>query len=785
MLEDQSEMLEQLAREVAELRSTVEAQQNALLEAQITPQAMTSRVGAVDIPEQVAGVGAYAPTTVLGDGVVTETALADGAVTGGKIAAGAVEMPKLASGIVPPRVESSLPSLPDSAYPAGSIVLLTTDLCLYKTVDGSSWTKLVDAGDIIEGSITAGQIAAGAIGADELAATIILGSLIKTANTGYRVEIDTNGVRCIDSSNNLMVNIPTDGSPVYVYGQIQASSLNVLGDQTLHGTANSLAKGSVTTLENTVANPTAAPVLTQGWDTYTLPQAPLYALIYDPNGGVGGTTKVFWCRAWDSGLSKYVIQERLASDFSVNRTLNIFTDTSFGRLARLSSYLYVIRNGTSEPFITRYNVSNLAANASYIGVSCPNGTDFLWQGTIGSDGSYLYIADIDYDGTHKIQWNKYNGSLTKQGATITTDGPTWPFGDGSGLYAMCPGNADFGAWRMMMTGPEQEAALAWDSTGVRQPNDEFPIDGWGVSLNYGDAKGDGARFWSNPDIHILSLYAHTTWNWTTESSIYWPAYSWYDSVATTHETQCGPRASITMGKRKKLDVTCAPVPTGGGDDPDNHRLYMNRGATDPGLTNLKLQDTFATDSTTLRTFASGGAADPSSNTFGAGTPAELKSAGGEWSLKGDGTATFPIVGCKVRRTTDQSIADTTNTGVSFDTEDLDTGGFHEGVTHPDRITIPAGLDGWYVIGGTAIWENNASGLRECAIAVNGLTSQYFISAARQNASTANQLRQNINGLAYLIEGDIVRLEVHQTSGSTISLISETYMPAAWIVRLGP
>src|SRR6266540_3251002 len=52
-------------------------------------------------------------------------------------------------------------------------------------------------------------------------------------------------------------------------------------------------------------------------------------------------------------------------------------------------------------------------------------------------------------------------------------------------------------------------------------------------------------------------------------------------------------------------------------------------------------------------------------------------------------------GCRLRRAANQSINNTTDTAISWDTEDLDTDGF---ITTPSTtITIPAGLDGRYAI----------------------------------------------------------------------------------------
>lgn len=96
-----------------------------------------------------------------------------GTLSSAQIADGALSMAKFATGIRPPRVVTSLPTLPSASYPEGDVVYLTTDDKLYRST-GSAWSKAVDGADIIANSIEAGKIAAGAIGADEIAAGAII-----------------------------------------------------------------------------------------------------------------------------------------------------------------------------------------------------------------------------------------------------------------------------------------------------------------------------------------------------------------------------------------------------------------------------------------------------------------------------------------------------------------------------------------------------------------------------------------------------------------------------------
>jgi hypothetical protein len=75
---------------------------------------------------------------------------------------------------------SSLPTLPDAAYPAGAIVYLTTDQKLYRST-GSAWTKATDGADIVTDSITAGQINAAAVGTSELASNAVTAEKISAS----------------------------------------------------------------------------------------------------------------------------------------------------------------------------------------------------------------------------------------------------------------------------------------------------------------------------------------------------------------------------------------------------------------------------------------------------------------------------------------------------------------------------------------------------------------------------------------------------------------------------
>lgn len=200
---------------------------------------------------------AYAPAPYeLAEGSVTTTKIADDAITTPKVAANAIVAGKIAA-------------------------------------------DAVAAENIMANAITAAKIAAGSITADKLAAILVLASTIKTAESGKRVELDDGGIVLYDSSGGILVRIPTTTDPVYVKGQVEASSLVAIDTAELRG-ETTLNAGSEMTAQVGVVNPTSAPVIVASTPSLSLtssPAQPGAGLCYDPAGGAGGATPSYWIGA--------------------------------------------------------------------------------------------------------------------------------------------------------------------------------------------------------------------------------------------------------------------------------------------------------------------------------------------------------------------------------------------------------------------------------------------------------------------------------------------------------
>lgn len=560
---------------------------------------------------------------------------------------------------------ASLPTLPDALYPVGDLAYVIENGKIYRNHD-DVWTAQVDGADILVSSITAGAISAGAIGTEALAATIVIASLMKTADSGNRVEFDNLGIRCFDSSDNLLVTIPTDGeSPVYVNGQIEATNLLVTGDTTLRGSDNTLDAEAVLTVDSYQLPPSQPPVLTQWWFTTTLNTGSQIlgrytdvagsACYYDAAGGASGATAcyVFLVRSPSSGTS-YSIKEYNASTGALERETALPAG-NYQSITRLGGDWYITEHGDFA--YIKVKKFNRALGTLQLTSADLESTQYGNSTCITHDGTSLYVVYNNFDTNHSVASAAFKRKVLNTSLTVTdTDNISLPATPSGKTHVRCMG-AVIESSKLYLT-------LCWTSsssptasplvntyaystlaTPALVANEDWP--GPVVNNTVGSATGNlihDGTFFNQVVLNGSSttVTRYTNWTWTTESPVYWVAYSWYDSVATTHETTVGPMASITMSKRKRLTITNAPIPgSGGADEPDVRRLYITRNATQPATTALDLQSTSSATTTILTNWTAGGAAPPTTNGFeSVARPATIQSAvapaSGGWALHGDG-----------------------------------------------------------------------------------------------------------------------------------------------------
>lgn len=116
-----------------------------------------------------------------------------------------------------------------------------------------------------------------------------------------------------------------------------------------------------------------------------------------------------------------------------------------------------------------------------------------------------------------------------------------------------------------------------------------------------------------------------------------------------------------------------------------------------------------------------------------------------------------------------AVSNNTETTVSFDSEDYDVGALHESVTHPSRLTIPAGGDGFYLVTAQAKWATDADGVRSTRIYKNGaLYAQQDEAAGSTDFTTCG-----VAALVNLVATDYVEMKVFHVAGGSLNLIGSS------------
>ena len=130
---------------------------------------------------------------------------------------------------------------------------------------------------------------------------------------------------------------------------------------------------------------------------------------------------------------------------------------------------------------------------------------------------------------------------------------------------------------------------------------------------------------------------------------------------------------------------------------------------------------------------------------------------------GSGAAAF--VGCSLTRTGAQTLTTATITNITFGNEDFDTDGFHSTSSNTDRITIPSGKDGKYLVTFTIVYAPNSTGLRGGFIGKNGSTTYYPVALPTTSATW----RASGSIILNLVATDYITLQGYQDSGGNLDV----------------
>ena len=130
----------------------------------------------------------------------------------------------------------------------------------------------------------------------------------------------------------------------------------------------------------------------------------------------------------------------------------------------------------------------------------------------------------------------------------------------------------------------------------------------------------------------------------------------------------------------------------------------------------------------------------------------------------------------------QSIANLTTTVITFDTVNEDNAGFWNAGS-PNRLTVPAGYSGLYIVYGAIRWAANAVGVRVAIITANGSTD--LINQGYQTPNSATIACNTSVCRAYRFsDSDYIELKGIQESGGNLnSLTTVPRAPLLGMVRL--
>jgi hypothetical protein len=141
-------------------------------------------------------------------------------------------------------------------------------------------------------------------------------------------------------------------------------------------------------------------------------------------------------------------------------------------------------------------------------------------------------------------------------------------------------------------------------------------------------------------------------------------------------------------------------------------------------------------------------------------------------LKWAAPAAAAFVGCVVRGTAQQAIATATQTKITFDTDVIDTNGFHSTTTNTERFTVPSGYAGKYrIVYNTRFGDTNTTGERAWEVYVNGSNvTGMGLKASAGATGLGYGVPVSVQLVRDLSVADYVELQVYQDAGSSQDFI---------------
>ena len=240
----------------------------------------------------------------------------------------------------------------------------------------------------------------------------------------------------------------------------------------------------------------------------------------------------------------------------------------------------------------------------------------------------------------------------------------------------------------------------------------------------------------------------------------------------------GDITGVTAGTGISVTSPTGPVPTVAIDtavtvDKTTAQTLTNKTLTSPALTTPTIS-TATTNGDLLYGTGSGALAR-----LGIGSTAQvLTVASGvpSWATPASGST---YVGASVSMSANQSIPNTTDTMLSWDTEQWDTNAIHAAGS-PTRMTVPTGYGGKWRVSGQIITGSGSGGV-EISIYVNGtryVAGTPSFGSAQLPSSRGAMVTMNLE--LNLSAADYVQLECWQNSGGSLNVFTASRYQFSYI-----
>lgn len=162
-------------------------------------------------------------------------------------------------------------------------------------------------------------------------------------------------------------------------------------------------------------------------------------------------------------------------------------------------------------------------------------------------------------------------------------------------------------------------------------------------------------------------------------------------------------------------------------------------------------------------------------------PAILRAAGTDTDIdieitpKGAGRVVVPWVGCSLHNTTNISLTNATTTPITWNSEHLDTNGFHSTASNTERITIPSGSGITLVEFVAQVrFAANSTGRRVVTLLKNGGSEATHSMHSNMMPITDSGIYTDVvltSGPYECTGGDYFQINAYQASGSTINALA--------------